>query len=84
MEQVVVLPAAKSKKAMLFNYKNRTILFLLCLTGIATGAVGCSSGCVKCTGITADQLVCKGDFSETADYNAYIQEYQDEGGICEE
>lgn len=44
----------------------------------------CSSGCVKCTGISADQIQCKSDFQENADYSAYIQAYEEQGGVCED
>ncbi len=69
---------------MLVNRNNTTFLSLLFIGVISMGISGCSSGCVKCSGITADQQVCKGDFSETADYNAYIAEYEELGGTCEE
>ena len=46
--------------------------------------ISCSSGCVVCSGVTADQEICKSDFQETADYNAYISEYEAQGGVCEE
>lgn len=84
VQLVLVLQARKVRKAMLVNRNNRTFLSLLFFTMMATGLGSCSSGCVKCTGITADLLVCKGDYAETADYNAYIQEYEEQGGVCEE
>lgn len=69
---------------MQVNRINRTFLSLLLLGAMSFVFKGCASGCVTCSGITADLLVCKGDFSETADYNAYLAEYRELGGICEE
>lgn len=39
---------------------------------------------MKCTGITADKLICEDDFQEDGDYEQQVNEYENQGGICEE
>lgn len=55
---------------------------LLCIGMLS--APSCDEGCVTCTGITADKKVCKDDYQEESDYTAYINQYEEEGGVCEE
>lgn len=64
---------------MKYNVVLISLLFILTLV-----INGCKSGCVKCTGITADQTVCKDDYSENRDYEDYIRAYEEAGGVCEE
>lgn len=60
----------------------------LVLAGLALVASAqlsaCSSDCLKCEGISATQIICKGDFQESADFNQYVTEYREQGGVCEE
>lgn len=44
----------------------------------------CGSGCMVCTGITADKEVCKDDYQEDKDYDNFIREYTAQGGVCED
>ncbi|MFT4523932.1 MAG: hypothetical protein ACI85F_000073 [Bacteroidia bacterium] len=64
------------------------ILRLMLSTALLIGSCcwlnSCTSGCVVCTGVTADQDICKSDFQETSDYNQYIEQYEMQGGVCEE
>jgi hypothetical protein len=39
---------------------------------------------MKCTGITADKLICEDDYQEDGDYEAEVREYEELGGICED
>lgn len=61
----------------------RTFLALLVVC-VAMTLSGCDDGCVTCTGITADKRVCKDDYQNDSDYAAYIREYENQGGICED
>ena len=51
---------------------------------IAITSSSCGAGCFNCTGITSDLRVCKDDFQNDNDFNAYIREYKEQGGECEE
>jgi hypothetical protein len=44
----------------------------------------CDDGCAMCTGVTADKVVCKDDYQVDGDYETYIREYEELGGVCEE
>jgi hypothetical protein len=50
---------------------------------VSVGLTSCNDGCLKCSGITATQEVCKNDFNQKSDYEAYVSEYEENGGICE-
>ena len=50
---------------------------------VSVGLTSCNDGCVTCSGITANQEVCKDDFNNNGDYEAYVSEYEEHGGICE-
>jgi hypothetical protein len=54
------------------------------LLAIAAVMPSCNDGCVTCSGITADYRVCEDDYQEASDFTAYINEYEAQGGICEE
>lgn len=56
----------------------------LALFAFVMNVNGCSSGCMKCEGITATRMVCKGDFQQTDDFSHYIEQYRAQGGVCEE
>ncbi|MFT5919719.1 MAG: hypothetical protein ACI9FU_001533 [Granulosicoccus sp.] len=62
----------------------RLILFTSVILNICVGLTSCSSDCLTCSGITADQEICESDFQESADFNQYVAEYKEKGGICEE
>lgn len=61
----------------------KQLLFFISGIAMAMVGTGCGSGCVTCSGISADQEICKGDFQEKSDYNAYVNAYEEQGGICE-
>lgn len=48
------------------------------------GMTACNDGCVTCTGISAPQEICKDDFIRASDYENYVNEYEDNGGTCED
>ncbi len=63
------------------NNKILASFYLLLL--IAT-LPSCDDGCATCTGITADKVICKDDYQVDGDYENYIREYEELGGVCEE
>jgi hypothetical protein len=63
---------------------SRLILSTVLLIGSCYCFNSCSKACVVCSGVTAYQEICKSDFQESADYNKYLEEYQAQGGVCEE
>ena len=48
-----------------------------------TGLSSCKDDCLKCTGITADRVVCPDDYSKKSDFENEISEYEGAGGVCE-
>lgn len=54
------------------------------LFALVCGLYACKDGCVTCSGITAPQEICKDDFNEASDYQNYVNEYEENGGTCEE
>ncbi|MBI1288189.1 MAG: hypothetical protein GC178_11505 [Flavobacteriales bacterium] len=54
--------------------------FLMTLISFAA----CNDGCVECTGPTAPQKICKGDFQNANDYQKYVSEYEAQpDGVCQ-
>lgn len=43
----------------------------------------CDDGCVECTGASAPQQICKGDYQNASDYQNYVSQYEAQGGTCE-
>jgi hypothetical protein len=62
----------------------RNLELLVLVAFIAIAVTSCGAGCYNCTGITSDLRVCKDDFQNDNDFNAYIREYKEQGGECEE
>ncbi len=60
------------------NYK-----FIIGLLLATVTLSSCDDGCVQCTGKTADQQICEGDYANKTDYEAYIRHYEEAGGVCE-
>jgi hypothetical protein len=57
---------------------------ILMMLVLCTAFSSCDTGCMKCTGITADKLICEDDYQEDGDYEAEVREYEELGGICED
>ena len=62
----------------------RGLILFVGLLGTMLLVTSCSNDCMTCEGISAPAQICKGDFQETADYNAYVAEYIAQGGTCTE
>ncbi|MCF8277275.1 MAG: hypothetical protein K9J17_11125 [Flavobacteriales bacterium] len=58
-----------------------TMILVLFLLGCTLSS--CDDGCVTCSGVTAPQEVCKGDYTDNSYYQSYVDEYENKGGTCE-
>lgn len=66
------------------NSDMRKPLFFLGMVLALSGMVACNDGCVTCSGISAPQEICKDDFIRASDYQNYVNEYEENGGTCED
>lgn len=57
---------------------------VLILSVISLSLASCKSGCMICSGVSADREICEDDYLEKSDFQNEISAYEAAGGECNE